>query len=104
MITTDNNEYLYSLRDLSSVSHTASLLENEIDRVLSAVGSKRFAAVVSDNASAIASAQKHIFERYPHIRNIRCVVHFVNLITKDILGNFFLFNNLLFNKIKLIRF
>ena len=89
MITTDNNKYLYSLRDLSAVSHTSNFLENEIDRVISAIGSKNFSAVVSDNASAIANARKHISEKYPHILNIRCIVHFVNLITKDILGNFF---------------
>lgn len=106
MISTDDNEYLYSLRDLSAVSHTSSVLENEIDRVLSSIGPKRFAAVVSDNASAIANARKHISDKYPHILNIRCIVHFVNLITKDILGIFFFFffNNLLFNKIKPIQF
>jgi len=91
MIITDNNEYLYLLRDLSAVSHTANVLKNEINYVLSAVGLKRFAAVVSDNASAIANARKHISEKYPHILNIYCIVHFVNLITKDILGNLFFF-------------
>ena len=55
MITTDNNEYLYSLRDLSIVNHISNIFENEIDRVISAVGSKNFSAVVSDNASAIAN-------------------------------------------------
>jgi capsid portal protein len=89
MISTDDNEYLYSLRDLSAVSYTSSILENEIDHVLSSIGSKRFAAVVSDNASAIANAQKHISDKYLHILNIWCIVHFVNLITKDILGIFF---------------
>ena len=41
MITIDSNEYFYSLCDLSAVSHTVNVLENEIDHVLSAVGSKR---------------------------------------------------------------
>jgi len=86
MIISDNKEYLYSLRNLSSVSHTAKVLEDEIDRVLIAIGPKKFAAVVSDNASAIANARKHISEKYPYILNIRCIAHFVNLITKDILG------------------
>lgn len=94
MITTgDNKEYLYSLRDLSNVSHTAKVLEEEIDRVLSAIGPKKFAAIVTDNASAIANARKHISEKYPHIINVRCIAHYVNLITKDILGNEFFFNN-----------
>ena len=91
MIITDNNEYLYLLRDLSAVSHTANVLKNEIDHVLSTIGSKRFVAVVSDNASAIANVRKHISKKYPYILNIHCIVHFVNLITKDILGNFFSF-------------
>jgi len=93
MITTDSNKYLYSLRDLSAVSHTANVIENEIDRVMSAVGPKKFAAVVSDNASAIANARKRISEKHPHVLNIRCTVHFINLITKDILGIFSFFNN-----------
>ena len=96
MITTDSNEYMYSLRDLSAVNHMANVLEEEIDRVLTVVGPKRFATVVSDNTSAIANAQKYISKKYLHILNICCVVHFVNLITKDILGIFFfLFDNLL---------
>jgi predicted component of type VI protein secretion system len=86
IIIADNKEYLYSLRDLSNISHTAKVLEDEIDRVLSAVGSKKFSAVVSDNAAAIANARKHISEKYPYILNVRCIAHFVNLITKDILG------------------
>ncbi len=89
MIITDNNEYLYSLHDLSTVNHTSNILKNEIDRVISAIGLKNFSAVISDNASAIANVQKHISEKYSHILNIHCIVHFVNLITKDILGNFF---------------
>ena len=54
MITTaDNKEYLYSLCDLSDVSHTAKILRDEIECVLSRIGPNKFAAVVSDNASAI---------------------------------------------------
>jgi len=86
MIIADNKEYLYSLRNLSSVNHTAKVLEEEIDRVLTAIGPKKFAAVVSDNAAAIANARKQISEKYSYILNIRCIAHFVNLITKDILG------------------
>ena len=93
MIITDSNEYLYLLRNLSMISHTANVIENEIDRVMSAVGPKKFAAVVSDNALAIVNARKRISEKHPHVLNIRCTVHFINLITKDILGIFSFFNN-----------
>ncbi|CAJ0758664.1 16815_t:CDS:2, partial [Entrophospora sp. SA101] len=67
MITTaDNKEYLYSLCDLSDVSHTAKILRDEIERVLSRIGPNKFAAVVSDNASAILSARKQISKNILH--------------------------------------
>jgi hypothetical protein len=52
----NKKEYLYSLRDLSDISHTAKNLENEIEKVLSKIGPEKFSAVVTDNASAIANA------------------------------------------------
>ena len=86
MIIADHKEYLYSLRNLSDVNHTAKVLEEEIDRILLEIGPNKFASVISDNASAIANAQKHISEKYPFILNIRCIAYYINLITKDILG------------------
>ena len=86
MIIADHKEYLYSLRNLSDVNHTAKVLEEEIDRILLEIGPNKFASVISDNASAIFNAQKHISEKYPFILNIRCIAHYINLITKDILG------------------
>jgi hypothetical protein len=89
MITTaDNKEYLYSLRDLSDVSHTAKVLKDEIEHVLSKIGANKFAAVVSDNASAIVGAKRQISEKYPFILNTHCIAHCVNLITKDIMSKF----------------
>ena len=86
MIIADHKEYLYSLRNLSDVNYTAKVLEEEIDRILLEIGPNKFASVISDNASAIANARKHISEKYPFILNIRCIAHYINLITKDILG------------------
>lgn len=82
----DNKEFLYCLRDLSGVSHTAKVIEEEIERVIIAIGPKKFSAIVTDNASSMINARKSISEKYPHILNMRCIVHFVNLITKDILS------------------
>ncbi|CAJ0749489.1 9450_t:CDS:2 [Entrophospora sp. SA101] len=65
----DNKEYLYSLHDLSDVSYTAKILRDEIECVLSRIELDKFAAVVSDNASAILSARKQISEKYPFILN-----------------------------------
>ena len=86
IITGNNKEYLYSLRDLSNISHTSENLEKEIDQVLSAIGPKKFSAIVTDNAAAIANARKQISDKYPHILNVRCIAHYINLITKDVLG------------------
>ena len=99
MITTDNNKYLYLLCDLFAVNHTFNIFENEFDHVISIVELKNFLAIISDNASAIANAWKHISEKYPHILNICYIVYFTNLITKDILNNFFFFNNLFLIKL-----
>ena len=68
------------------MSHTADLIKSEILEVIEKIGSEKFAAIVSDNASAVAAARQRISDTYPHIMNIRCIAHFVNLISKDILG------------------
>jgi hypothetical protein len=89
IITTPNRkEFLYSLKDFSAESHTADFLASKIQEVIEEIGQEKFAAVVSDNASAIAAARRKISETYPHIINIRCIAHFVNLISKDILGKY----------------
>jgi hypothetical protein len=82
----ENKEFLYCLKDLSGVSHTAKVIEEEIERVIMAIGPKKFSAIVTDNASSMVNARKSISEKYPYIINMRCIVHFVNLITKDILS------------------
>ena len=86
MIIADHKEYLYLLHDLSNINHTTRNLEEEIDHIIIEIGLRKFSAVVTDNASAISNAWKHISEKYPHILNNRSIAHFVNLITKDILG------------------
>lgn len=82
----ENKEFLYCLKDLSGISHTAKVIEEEIERVIMAIGPKKFSAIVTDNASSMVNARKSISEKYPYIINMRCIVHFVNLITKDILS------------------
>jgi hypothetical protein len=52
----NNKEFLYCLRDLSGVSHTAKVIEEEIDRVIIAVDPKKFSAIVTDNASSMVNA------------------------------------------------
>jgi hypothetical protein len=39
---------------------------------------------VSDSGANIKLARHQITEKYPHIINIRCIAHAINLISKDI--------------------
>jgi hypothetical protein len=73
MVIINNKEFLYCLRDLSGVSHTAKVIEEEIERVIMAIGPKKISAIVTDNASAMVNARRCISEKYPHIVNMRCI-------------------------------
>jgi hypothetical protein len=73
------------LKDVSSDSHTGVFNTTEIEKVLTTIGPKKFAAVVSDAESALQMARKVISEKYPHILSIRCMAHHINLITNDII-------------------
>ncbi len=53
----DHKEFLFALRDLSDVSYIAKLLFDKIENVLLRIGPKKFARIVSDNASAITAAR-----------------------------------------------
>ena len=52
--------------------------------VIKQVGVSKFVAIVSDNASNVASARQIITENHPSIINIRCIAHCINLISSDI--------------------
>jgi hypothetical protein len=75
---------LYQLSDLSLNSHTALFLAEKIEEVIKKIGPEKFAAIVSDNAANIRNARIIISEKYPHIENIRCIAHCINLIACDI--------------------
>ena len=77
------------MSDLSDDSHTASYLTEKIDEVITSVGSSKFAAIVSDNASNVKKAREEISQRYPNIQNIRCIAHCINLIASDIVEHKF---------------
>uniref|UniRef100_U9TDT5 DUF659 domain-containing protein n=1 Tax=Rhizophagus irregularis (strain DAOM 181602 / DAOM 197198 / MUCL 43194) TaxID=747089 RepID=U9TDT5_RHIID len=77
------------LKNLSAVSHMADLIKSEILEIIEKIGSEKFVAIVLDNASAVAATRQRISDTYPHIMNIHCIAHFVNLISKDILEHIF---------------
>ncbi|CAG8806170.1 19221_t:CDS:2, partial [Dentiscutata erythropus] len=60
----------------------ADLLFNEIEKILIKIGPKKFIGV---NASTIAATHRQINQKCSSIINLRCIVHFVNFISHDIL-------------------
>ncbi|PKB91741.1 hypothetical protein RhiirA5_447741 [Rhizophagus irregularis] len=51
------HEIIYSLKNLSSESHTAKFLAGKINEVITNIGPEKFSAVVSDHTAACASAK-----------------------------------------------
>ncbi|GET00860.1 ribonuclease H-like domain-containing protein [Rhizophagus clarus] len=85
IVTTDTRmEYLIGLYDYSSESHTSEFLTEEISKIIKKLGSDKFVAIVTDNASNCRVARQNIHETYPHIWNIRCAAHAINLIASDL--------------------
>lgn len=82
--TTDRKEYLVSLRNYSLESHTGEFLASEISSIIETIGTEKFAAVVTDSAANCRVAREKIQEKYPHISNIRCAAHAINLIASDL--------------------
>ena len=84
--TSDHKQYLYSLRDLSASHHIEEFLASEIKTILNKVGPDKFKAIVTDNGSNVKLARDLIVKEYPYILNLNCIAHFINLITKSVLG------------------
>jgi hypothetical protein len=84
IMTPERKEIIHCIKNLSANSHTATFLADQLDEVITEVGAEKFAAVVSDHASACAAAKRIIAERHNHILPIRCIAHHVNLISTDI--------------------
>ena len=85
MVTTaERKEYLISLKDYSLESHTGEFLASEISKIIEIVGKEKFAAIVTDSAANCRVAREKTQEKYPHISNIRCAAHAINLIAADL--------------------
>jgi hypothetical protein len=93
VLTPSNQQYLYCLRDFSSNHHTGEFLASEIEKVLLKIGVDNVGAIVTDNAANVRVACEIITKKHPYILNLRCIAHFINLITKSILGMFILHIN-----------
>ena len=69
------------------MSHTAKLLFDKIKDILLRIDPEKFAEIVSNNASAIATARRKINKKYPSILNISSIrnlymelIHFVYIL------------------------
>jgi len=59
-------------------------LAEELNQVLEKISLEKFLAIVTDAGANVQAAHRIITEKYPSILNIRCIVHAINLISKNI--------------------
>ncbi len=55
-----------------------------IKNIILTVGLEKFVTIISDNRSNIAAACRMICKEYPNILNVRCIAHYINLISFNI--------------------
>jgi len=82
--TPGQKEYLVALKNFSQESHTGEMLAKEISNVIEKIGVSKFAAVVTDSAANCKVARRLTSNNYPHIWDIRCAAHAINLIAADL--------------------
>ena len=82
--TTNRQEYLIALKDYSKISQTEAFLATEIKNIIEKIGLDKFAGVITDGGSNVRVARQKIHEKFPHILNIRCAAHSINLIATDL--------------------
>ncbi|CAG8708244.1 1015_t:CDS:2 [Cetraspora pellucida] len=84
IMTIERKEYLISLCNYSSESYTSNFIASEIVDIIERIGPQKFAAIITDSAANLKSAREKIQTKYPHIVNIRCIAHAINLIATDL--------------------
>jgi hypothetical protein len=85
IMTSDRRVYLYALKDFSQEKHTADFLCQETLAIIEEIGFDRVAAIVTDNAANMRKLRQKVNETYKTILDLRCMPHYVNLITQDIM-------------------
>ncbi|PKY35748.1 hypothetical protein RhiirB3_457051 [Rhizophagus irregularis] len=59
-------------------------MQSFIEKVIVDIGIDQISAVVSDNASNVKKVREIIQDKFPTIKNVRCITHCINLIACDI--------------------
>jgi Protein of unknown function (DUF 659) len=101
--TSDHQQYLYALKNLSEERHTGEFLCQQIEQILVEIGPDKFSAIVTDGAANVNLARLLITDKFKHILNLRCIAHCINLISKDIIKHKFA-NNLIVNCNTVVKF
>ncbi|CAG8794233.1 16048_t:CDS:2, partial [Gigaspora margarita] len=73
-----------SIKDYSKISQTGVFIANEIETIIKTIGINEFAGIVMDCGSNVRVACQIINQMYPHILNIHCTAHSLNLIATDL--------------------
>lgn len=55
-------------------------------KVIKDVSKDKFIAIVSDAETAMQLVKRRVINKHPHIMTVRCIVHHINLVTKDIIS------------------
>src|SRR5438128_491471 len=78
-------EYLVALKNFYQEFHTSEMLAKEILNIIKKIGVSKFAAVVTDSAANCKTARRLTSNNYPHIWDICCTAHAINLIAADLI-------------------
>ena len=81
--------FILDIVDLSSMRHTAENLKDQTVQVLQrlGIGMKKFRAVVTDNPAVMQKFRRLLTSDYPHMIELRCFAHAVDLPVSGYLRN-----------------
>ncbi|CAG8846262.1 27488_t:CDS:2, partial [Gigaspora margarita] len=89
LLTPDQKEHLYALRNYLATSYIAEFLVQEIEMIITQIGLKKICAVVTDGGANVVATRRLITQKFPQIMNVSCIAHRLNLICKDIMKESF---------------
>ena len=89
ILTPTRKEYIIQLSDLSADSHISDFIAKKIEAIINCIGPSKFTAVVSDNRANVRKTREIIQTKYPYIKNIRCILYCINLISYNIIQHSF---------------
>ncbi len=71
----NQKEYLYQLKNYSSISHIGEFLANEIEAIITEVDFKKFCVIVTDSELNYHITREIISIKFSYISNIFYITH-----------------------------